>query len=244
MLFSNSQKQLLETSSYSVDISGITDGVGNPLGEISQTFTGSAQEDTTEQRIIERNNLEGYYPTDPVEITYAKPIDEPEVRDSLTIVEGTDMVTDSMDVEIQRNILRVSPQDTWKDGLQYEFRIWDPIISDYRKFQPNIWHASKMGALNIIAQDSTLKNIRLRIENEESGIVRDTIFTGQIEISNLPPLSYRVTAFHDRNDNDRWDYGQVDPYIKPEAYFIQTQVPVKRDMTGDLTIGFENSDTN
>lgn len=244
VLFSHSQKPLSETSSYSVDISGITDGVGNPLGEISQTFTGSAQEDTTEQRIIERNNLEGYYPTDPVEITYAKPIDEPEVRDSLTIVEGTDMVTDSMNVEIQRNILRVSPQDTWKDGLQYEFRIWDPIISDYRKFQPNIWHASKMGALNVIAQDSTLKDIRLRIENEESGIVRDTVFTGQIEISNLPPLSYRVTAFHDRNDNDRWDYGQVDPYIKPEAYFIQTQVPVKRDMTGDLTIVFENSDTN
>lgn len=244
VLFSQSQKPLLETSSYSVDISGIVDGVGNPLEKISQTFNGSAQEDTTQQRIIERNNLAGYYPTDPVEVTYAKPIDGTAIRDSLTIVEGDKVATDSMDVEIQRNILRISPRDSWKDGLEYEFRIWDPIISDYRKFQPNIWHASKMGALNVIAQDSTLKNIRLQVVNEESGVVRDTVFSNQIEIANLPPLSYQVTAYHDSLDNGQWDYGQVDPYIKPEPYFIQTEVPVSRGMTGELTIVFENSGTN
>jgi hypothetical protein len=240
VLFAQSQKELLETSSFGIDISGIVDGIGNPLDNITQTFTGSAQADTTKQRIIERNNIAGYYPSTPVEVTYAKPITEPEIRDSLEIVAGTEVVTDSVDVEIQRNILRISPRKTWKDGLQYEFRIWDPIISDFRKFQPNIWHASRIGRINVIAQDSTLKNIRLRVENEESGIIRDTVFTDQIEISNLPPLNYRVTAYYDRIDNGGWDYGQVDPYIQPEPYFIQTQVPVEQGMTGDLTIGFEN----
>ncbi len=239
ILFAHSEESLDEASSYSLDIEGIVDESGNELEDVTQTFTGSVQEDTTEQRIIKRNNLSGYYPTDPLGITYAKPIEGTTIRDSLKIVEGDTLIEDWPDIEIQHNIFRILPDGQWKDGTNYEVRTWDPQISDYRKFEPEIWHESRMGSLNIMLEDSTLKNVYLRIENEESEIVRDTTFSEQVEITDLPPLRYKVTAFHDQNDNGSWDYGEVSPFTKPEPYFIQKGVPVERELTGDLTISFQ-----
>src|SRR5699024_1711329 len=62
VLFVQSKSQLQEDQTYAIDIDGIVDEFGNKLKETNQQFTGSAQEDTTLQRIITRNNLNGYYP--------------------------------------------------------------------------------------------------------------------------------------------------------------------------------------
>lgn len=239
ILFAHSEESLDEASTYTLDIEGIVDEAENKLKDVTQTFTGSAQEDTTQQRIIKRNNLSGYYPADPLEITYAKPIEGTTIRDSLKIVEGDTLIEDWPNIEIRHNRFRILPNGQWKDGTNYEVRTWDPQIADYRKFEPEIWHESQMGSLNIMLEDSTLKNVYLRIENEESEILRDTTFSEQVEITDLPPLRYKVTAFHDQNDNGSWDYGEVSPFTKPEPYFIQKGVPVERELTGDLTISFQ-----
>ncbi|HLR32359.1 MAG TPA: hypothetical protein VK074_07715, partial [Fodinibius sp.] len=175
---------------------------------------------------------------DAVEVIYARPVEESTIRDSLKIVEGDQLVESWPRVSILENILRISPDTLWQANLQYELRIWDPIIGDYRKLQPTIWNESELGGLNVVTEDSTLKDIRLQISNEESEIMRDTVFTGEIVIGSLPLLNYTVTAFQDRNGNGEWDYGQVSPFVEPEPYFIQPDVPVKEGMTGDLTISF------
>lgn len=239
ILFAHSNPVLAPESSYTVDISGIIDDAGNEVEEINHVFTGSAQQDTTRQRIIKRSSLSGYFPSEPLEVTYAKIITETEIQDSLKVVEG-DTLFEDWPSEVDQNILRILPDNRWNDGVQYEIRVWDPGIEGYRSFNPEIWHESQMGALNIMIEDTTAKNIQLQIQNEESGITRDTTFAGQIEIENLPPLSYMVRVFQDRNDNNVWDHGQVEPYVEPEPYFIRTDVPVKRGFTGDLTIEFQN----
>lgn len=237
ILFAESEVSLSPESSYSVETKGITDESGNEVSKFDQVFTGSAQADTAQQRIIKRNNGSGYYPSDPFEVTYAKPILEQGIRDSLKVVEGDTLIED-WPHEVDQNILRILPGDGWKDGLNYEVRVWDPQIEDYRKFQPNIWHASQMGAINIMMEDSTAQNLRLRIENKESGLTRDTSFVGQIEVDNLPPQNYKVTVYQDKNGNNEWDFGQVSPFVKPEPYFIQKRVPVKKGLTGDLLVVF------
>ena len=239
VLFAQSDEPLAESSSYSLNISGLTDESDNELKDITPTFTGSAQEDTTVQRIITRNNLSGYYPSDPVEVTYAKPIDESVVSDSLKVVEGTDLIKTWPKVDVQGNVLQIAPDPVWKDGVEYELRIWDPIIEDYRKLNPSIWHNSQMGNLRVSVADTSRNNIRLQVINEESGISRDTLFTKQAEITSLPPVSYKVIAFQDLNNNGKWDFGQVTPFIKPEPYYIQSEVPVERGLTGDLTVRFQ-----
>lgn len=239
VLFAQSNESLAESKSYSLDINGLTDEAGNGLKNVSTTFTGSSQKDTTAQRIITRNNLSGYYPSEPVEVTYAKPIEEPAIRDSLKVVEGTKLIESWSETNIEANILQIAPDPVWKDGVNYEFRIWDPLIEDYRKINPSIWHDSQMGKLAINVADTSRKNIRLQVLNEETGLSRDTVFTGRVEIGSLPPVRYKVIAFQDQNKNGKWDFGQVTPFIKPEPYFIQFDVPVKRELTGDLTIKFK-----
>lgn len=238
VLFTQSEAGLAEEESYSLDIQGITDAYGNGLTDITQTFTGSAEEDTTQQRIITRNNLTGYYPSEAVEVTYAKMIEEPSIRDSLKVVAGTELIESWPEVAIQKNIFKIAPDSIWKEGVDYELRIWDPIIEDHRQLRPNIWNESQLGEINVIAEDSTQKDIYLQIRNDESGIRRDTVFSGEVLIESLPALNYEVIAFRDRNGNGEWDFGQVSPYMEPEPYFVQPNVPVKEGMTGDLTISF------
>ncbi|MEL7834481.1 Ig-like domain-containing protein [Fodinibius sp. Rm-B-1B1-1] len=238
ILFAHSEDSLHPESSYSLQTVGITDQSDNPIEEYSDTFTGSAQEDTTQQRIIKRNTTTGYYPSEPFEITYAKPITENVISDSLKIVEGDTLIEDWSEIEIQQNIFRIQPQKQWKDGVEYEVRVWDPRIDDYRKFDPQIWHESQFGGLNMMTEDSTLSNVHLRVENEESNFVRDTVFAEQVEINNLPPLNYKLTIYHDTNENGRWDHGQVEPYVRPEPYYIRKRITVQKGLTGDLTIEF------
>ncbi|WP_185958342.1 Ig-like domain-containing protein [Fodinibius sediminis] len=238
VLFAQSNEDLAEEQSYSLDISGVVDSYGNGLEPIAQTFTGSAQEDTTQQRIITRNNLSGYYPTDTVKVTYAKNIDEPAIRDSLKVVRGTELVEQWPNVGVENNILMIAPDSVWQASMEYELRIWDPIIEDYRKLQPTIWGASQLGKIRAVAEDSAAGEIHLRLRNEESEIRRNALFSGEVTIDDLPALQYTVTAFRDRNGNGQWDFGQVAPYVEPEPYFVQPEVPVEQGMTGDLTIVF------
>ncbi|MGM0546579.1 MAG: Ig-like domain-containing protein [Bacteroidota bacterium] len=240
ILFAHSQQSLAPDTSYGITLSGVTDQNGNEVADYEDTFTGSTQEDTTRQRVIKRNRTTGYYPDEAFEITYANIIDESAVVDSLKIVEGDSLIERWPNTETDANQLRILPQEQWKDGADYEVRIWDPLVEDYHTFNPEIWHKSQMGALNIVMEDSTLENLHLHIENEEAGFSQDTLFEKQVEIENLPPLDFKVTIYHDQNENGQWDFGRVDSFVKPEPYFIQKKVPVEKDLTGDLTVEFPN----
>lgn len=239
VLFAHSKNALSPTTTYSLDIQGITDDFQNTMTEVSNTFTGSAQEDTTQQRLIGRRHSSGYFPEDTVEVTYAKPITNSVITDSLVIIEGNEEAENWSGISVRRNKLQLSAKDGWKDGVTYEIRVWDPVIKDYQKLSPQFWHDSRMGSLNIMTEDSTLTDVQLQIINEKSDIRRDSLFGGQVEIGSLPPLDYKVVAYRDLNGNNEWDFGQVDPFEAPEPYFIQQDVPVRKKMTGDLTIIFQ-----
>ncbi|TYP95418.1 Ig-like domain-containing protein [Fodinibius salinus] len=239
VLFAHSKNALSPSTTYDLDVRGIVDGFDNQLTEVSNSFTGSAQKDTTQQRIIERNNVSGYFPDDTIKVTYAKPIKNAVITDSLVVIEGNKEAKNWSGVKVRRNKLQLSAKEGWKEGVNYEVRVWDPIIKDYRKLSPKFWHDTQMGTLNIVTQDSTLKDVEVQIVNEESNIRRDSLFDGQVEIDRLPPLNYKVVAYRDLNGNNKWDFGQVDPFEAPEPYFIQQKVPVRKKMTGDLTIIFQ-----
>lgn len=238
VLFAQSEDKLQEEQTYGIDLGGIVDMQANPLADAKLQFTGSSQEDTTQQRIITRNNISGYFPKDTIKVVYANPISSDDIIDSLKVVEGTELYEEWPNASIYRNILQIFPENSWKEGVSYELRIWDPIIEDHRKIDPTIWHDSEMGSLVVTAEDTTAENIQLQLINEEAGIFRDTVFTGSVEFKNLPPLSYKVKAFRDLNNDGEWNFGKIKAYEKPEPYFIQKEVPIKQDMAADLTIVF------
>ena len=237
VLFAHSEEPLLEQETYNVLVEHVSDAVGNITDSTAFDITGSAQSDTTQQRIIRRKRNSGIYPLEPIEIIYAKPISDNTIRDSLKVVEGNNLVENWPRTRSVRNSFFVDPEGTWKEGLDYEFRIWDPISNDHISLSPTIWHSSQLGQLSIQLADTTRSNTyNLLMRSEERGTVTDTVFSKEITIRELPPLQYQVILFEDLNGNGGWDHGRVQPYQAPEPYFIRNNVPIKEGFTSDLEV--------
>jgi len=240
VLFAQSEEALAENLSYSIQVRNISDPAGNITDTTSFDFTGSAQSDTTLQRIIERKRSAGIYPSEAVEVIYAKPITESEISDSLKIVEGSSLIEGWEHISIDRNRFLVEPENEWKQGIDYEFRFYDPLTQDLLSVSPAIWHTNQLGELNIQLSDTSRTNTyRLFLRTEERGLVADTTFSKRITLSGLAPIPHQLILFEDLNDNGSWDFGQVQPYRAPEPYFIRNNIPVREGFTSDLEVAPE-----
>lgn len=237
VLFAHAEEPLLEQESYKVEVNDISDAAGNITDSTAFDITGSAQEDTTAQRIIRRKRTSGIYPSESIEVIYAKPISDNILQDSLKVVEGNQLIENWSRTRSVRNSLFIDPEENWKDGMDYEFRIWDPMMNDHISLSPTIWHTSHLGQLDIQLEDTTRSNTyNLLIRSEERGLITDTTFSKQITIGGLPPLQYQLILFEDLNGNERWDHGSVQPYRAPEPYFIRNNIPVREGFTSDLSV--------
>ncbi len=244
VLFAQNSEALAPDRSYKLTARNIADPAGNVQDTSSYSFTGSAQEDTTQQRIGYSSVGEGIFPDQSIEVTYAKPIGSAVIRDSLKVVAGDTVLSPWKNLEINRNTLRILPEGQWKKGVDYEFRIWNPAAEDYSTISPTIWYETDLGALNITFADTTdeaaQRPSRLLLQTSTGTVVADTAFTGQIEMSGLAPVDHQLTLFQDLNANGRWDQGTVDPFKRPEPYFIRNEIPVQGGFTSDLEVSFEN----
>ncbi|MBN2731982.1 MAG: Ig-like domain-containing protein [Balneolaceae bacterium] len=244
VLFAQSEQELDPTQNYQLMVRNIADVAGNVQRQSVQNFTGSAQEDTTAQRIVGTSAFNGIYADESIEITYAKPITSAAIRDSIKIVEGNNLRESWKGLQIERNKVYIQPDGRWKRGVDYELRVWNPVLSSYRSITPTIWYESDLGALHVVLEDtagvSASRTTHLILNNKEGQTVADTSFTKQVEISDLAPVNHQLILFQDLNGNGQWDGGQVIPYKAPEPYYIRNDVPVQRGFTSDLTVSFEN----
>lgn len=240
VLFAQSFKPLANEISYKLLVEHISDIAGNVTDSTIQEFTGSAQSDTTEQRIIKRARQSGVYPSEAVEIIYAKPITEDAIRDSLKVVEGSELIESWEGVSIEQNRFLIKPLERWKEGLEYEFRIWNPIKVGYLNIRPAIWHSNQLGQLAIELNDTSRTNVyNLVLKSQERGVMSDTSFSKKIILDELPPITYQLVLFEDLNGNGRWDHGRVQPYRAPEPYYIRNNIPIKQGFTSDLEVAPE-----
>jgi hypothetical protein len=243
VLFAQSSEALAPDQSFKLTARNIADPAGNVQDTSSYSFTGSAQEDTTQQRVGYSSLGEGIFPDQSIEVTYAKPIGSASIRDSLKVVAGEEVVSPWKNIEIDRNKLRILPDGRWKKGVDYEFRVWNPVAKDYEAYRPTIWHDTDLGALNITFADSTTdaaqRPSRLLLQTSTGTVVADTAFSGQIEMSGLAPVDHQLTLYQDSNANGQWDQGTVAPFKAPEPYFIRNDIPVQGGFTSDLEVRFE-----
>jgi len=237
VMMARSKKDLDPQQTYQLQLQGVEDQAGNAVRQATQTFTGSAQKDTTLQRIIKNNAGAGLLYDQPLVVTYAAPITGNIIRDSLKVVEGDTLLPSWSKTSVDFNQFIISPKERWKPDINYQFRLWDPLINNYRQIEPQIFQADDFGGVDIVRADTTdstryiveLRNEKLEQFKKEQG-------SGVINIKQLPPGSYLLRAYIDRNSNGRWDPGTVDPYVAPEPYFVRKNVPVKPAMTGQVEI--------
>jgi uncharacterized protein (DUF2141 family) len=240
VLFAHSEDPLLEDVSYQIDPQGVTDLSGNAPDSGYVEFTGTAQEDTTKQRIIGREMEKDLLVNDPITIVYAAPISQPEIIDSLVVIEGEIDFDDWPEVQTDGNRLTISPQGDWIEGVDYQFLAWNPVTLRRQLFEPNIWDSTEFGDIDIriLDADSTQTHV-ISLEDPAGRIVRSQNFSQQITITDLPPVSYTLKIFRDENGDEEWNMGSVTPYQKPEKYYVQQNINVQVGFTSEVQISFD-----
>lgn len=238
--FAQSEQPLLENEEYTLRLSGFTDEAGNPLKTEEMSFTGTSQEDTTQQRIISANGKNGLLQDEIFRVTYAAPITEPEITDSLVVIEGQVDFEEWPEVQTNRNELSVAPQGEWIEGVDYQFLVWNPKSQRRKLYEPEVWDSTEYGEIEINLQnvDSTdIHYVQLLSPGGEERVF--TQFGQSAIISDLPPLSYTLILFRDKNGDKKWDRGTVIPFNAPEHYYVQKNLKVQEGFTSEVNITFD-----
>ncbi|SMO89128.1 Ig-like domain-containing protein [Gracilimonas mengyeensis] len=240
VLFAQSRQNLTEGESFSVNVSGVNDPAGNAADTSRFTFMGTAQEDTTLQRIISAETDEGLLQNEPFVVTYAAPITEPEITDSTVVIEGEVDFDDWPAIEVQRNKLVISPQGEWIEGVDYQFLVWNPVTQRRTPFEPEVYDSTEYGEIEIsLANMDSLSTYRYQLQlNDE--IYRSGNLDSLSTLSELPPVSYKLIVYEDQNLNGQWDRGTVIPYQAPEPYYVQRGLRVQEGFTSEVSIGFRH----
>jgi len=241
VIFAHSVQPLNPQDTYHVRMEGLTDPAGNALMPIeNQSFTGSTQEDTVDQRFMKFESSSGIYYDQPMIVTYTKPIRESVIRDSLRIIEGQTRHKTWEKIDIKRNRMYIYPDTLWKKGVSYQIKTWDPVYQQYSEIDPPpIWHPENLGSIQVTASEtSDSLQHRLVLESSEKRITRKETFTDSTTIEKLPPMRYRVRVFKDLNNDGKWNNGRVEPFRKPEPYFIRSNIPIQPGFTSDLQVKF------
>ncbi len=240
VLYAESQQNLIPTKWYKVQIQGFPQDTS--VYKPDNTFQGSNQKDTTSVRIMRVLNGNSLYPRESLKILYSKLLEGTPVVDSLKVVQNQSLISPWKDVTVDNNELIIHPDSVWQNGGTYQFRAYNPATFQYLKIEPKMWYADKMGELQVTIADADTTgdtHYVIRLSNAENLITRDTVVTSSpVTLHDVPPLDYIVTVFLDSNNNGKWDPGDVEPYKKPEPFFIQRDVPVKSRFTGELHVQF------
>lgn len=245
VVFSQAVDPLEESMLFNIQQSGFSDDADNLMRTDVNPFPGSAVTDTTQLRIISDNAGAGLFPDEPFEVVYSKFIDNEAVLDSLILFEGESSTVGYESAEIERNRLRIFPPDEeWQPGVRYQFGIWDPDFVERRTLQPEIWQRNELGSIDFItADDDSTTETYLQLYDENNKVDIDTVYTGSIEINNLPPISYTAKIYRNTDITRAWNPGTVDPFKAPEPYFLRRDIPVREGFTSEVNVEFSGEPT-
>ncbi len=246
IVFSQAETPIEESQFFTIQQSGFADDADNPMSSDIDPFPGSAVSDTTRLRIITDNADVGLFPDEPFEVIYSKFIDEPAILDSLIVFEGENAIPNYDFVEIEKNRLRIlPPSGDWQTGVRYQFGVWDPEFAERRTLQPEIWQRNQLGSIDFIpADDDTTTKTHLMLFDENNKVNVDTVFTGSVEITNLPPISYTAKIYRNTYGGADWNPGTIIPFQAPEPYFMRSEIPVREGFTSEVNVVFSGVPDN
>lgn len=239
ILLAQAQDPLPDDTLYYIELQGITDVSGNKAVLDLEAFPGSDEPDTSLVRYIANDTRRGVAPDEPIVIRYSILLDKrPIVLDSLVVVESEDTYGPWPHAEMRDNLLFIYPDGEWRRGESYEIRVWDESRTDRRTIQPRILYEDELGDLvvRIEAPRTDSTEHRLQLLDAQADVIRQEIFLSETELQGIPAGGYTLKVYELREGRREWDPGRVDPFRPPARFFIQRNVPVERNMTGQVVV--------
>lgn len=154
------------------------------------------------------------------------------VMDSLTIVADRQPV-DSIRVTSELNRILISPETSWPEGVTLSASVIDPQSGRYQRPVIRVNRSADRGDLLVELSDSTTIHT-VTVHSTHGVLVRRLVGQDQVMFTDLPIGSYVVSAYVDRNGNQRFDTGTVVPFVAPEIYMQERSVQIKAGFESEL----------
>ncbi|TNE70402.1 hypothetical protein EP331_12245 [bacterium] len=232
-----SRQNLSEGQVYTIPEMPLIDQFRNHLEENEESVTGELVADTTSQRILSVLPKEQMTSTDTILVTYSTFIDKT-VTDSLIVIEQENQMKSYSFIQVDDHQLKIFPEKKWDPALSYQFRLFNPLSGNYLTHSPKIIKEEDLGELSMLTglRDST-QHVTIEISGKQF-YKRITTSDTLVVVPKINEKEVLVRAFVDENNNDKWDSGSVNPFKKPEPFFINPKVAIKQKMTTELIIEF------
>ncbi|MFW6347257.1 MAG: Ig-like domain-containing protein [Cyclonatronaceae bacterium] len=254
IIFAEALENLEENSRYSLDLQGLNDIHGNAAKPNDQTFSGTAQPDTTQMRLIRHLTEDGVRQDQPFIFEFSSLLNNSAIVDSLEIIEDEVIYEAWEPLETEQNLLYIfpPPPGKWREGSDYTVRLYDESAGSYENIETQFFPDKEAGSLRIIVAD---QNNGSSPANADSGAVRhhitlldereEVVFETQLapgenaHAEGLRPGKYTLRAYQDEDGNERWFRGEVLPWQAPEPYFIARDIEVFPRMEGEYELIYE-----
>ena len=227
-----------DATTYQLVSSNTTDNLNNRLRINTHLFEGSSVSDTTTFRYIGAINTADLLRNDTLSIRYNKIINDPVIIDSLKIYVNRSDAKGQFNISLSNNILQIHPINGWNQADAYEIKTWDPSIAAFKDLRPTAINDLDLGELQIQLSDSTLTDLpmRVRLYNRRNQLVIDHSFQNEILLKEIPNGSYHLNIFYDPDLSGLWEFGEVEPFVRPEFIYIDKNFPIRSRMTSELKL--------
>jgi uncharacterized protein (DUF2141 family) len=196
----------------------LADSSGNEVPPFRVSVTPSPRADTLRARFA------GFVPAEPDSVVTLQPDQQPGVRftapppDSLLARLSAPGLSAPLDLLTTDGLTVYTSADTEPPSLPVRFRLRyaAPDTTVERIFRTPT--EDETGGIVGQVADSSGATIRIEAVPDSGGdpFVGVASADGRFEITRLPPGTYRLRLYADRNGNGRWDGGALAPYVPPE----------------------------
>lgn len=216
-------------SPYQIDIS---DSLGNSAVTEDLFIDAEVLPDTIRTRFIGMSPTGAVNPDQSWQLVFNRVGDFRMVMDSMVVTADRQTV-DSIRVTTELNRVILTPGTTWPQGVTLTASIFDPQSGRYQRPVIRVNRSSDRGDLQVVLPDSS-SIFTITVHTTQGLLIRSIETTDEVLITDLPVGSYVVSAYIDRNGNNRFDTGSVVPFIAPEPYHQERAVQIKAGFESEL----------
>lgn len=242
VVFAHSRSPLSDTGMrFRLQTQGITDIHGNEPRSDSPAFSGSAEADTTQVRLIRHITESGVRQNQPFVFEFSTLIEGTNVIDSLEVIRDETIFESWEPITTENNLLYIYPPDRWDEGSDYTVRIFDDLSASYRNISTTVFAQSRMGSLRIaINEEQRVEGILhlITIKDRNGNVVFEGETENELLVENLIPGPHTIISFRDDNQSSEWFRGNPEPFRAAEPYFINRSIEIHSRMEGDLEIRY------
>ncbi len=238
--WAGSRQEFTSSTEVIAQLPTFVDGYRNPLKENSFRFTSEVLSDTSQLRIIKLEPQKLMNETDTLRVYYNGFINQ-SIIDSLEVIAQQSKTKGYAFSKIEDHILMIYPEKKWDPLLSYQFRLFNPATANYLTHAPKILSYDELSSIELLRSDSLTYSQTYQWIIEligESYYKRIHSSEKMVLIENIGDQRLLVRAFDDLNGNDSWDSGKIEPFEKPEPFFVEKNVNLPKKMTATLSIDF------